>query len=236
MFRLLLVTFILVCGLCAAAGAEERKWPDKITIAGFEIAGIRGTDNPDGSGTASGVLRIPGVSPAQQASLARSRSGDVSAVCSINFRSAGAEVKGVGTLTASGLKVAGSVYVSGRTVADVSLTGDSDGSFEGSGRLQLGSVAVPVKLRLSSSDFGISGSAQVETETDTALASYRFRGQLTVGSQSGRLAAAASGSVTRKGKFADQVTTHSVQGVSVSIPDGYGSADVGGVSVRFKFF
>lgn len=236
MFRLFLATLTIVFGLCGAGLAEDRTWPDKMTIAGFEIVGIRGTDNADGSGTASGSLKIPGVSSAQPVSLTRSRSGEISAACSINFRAAGAELRGGGVLGSAGLKVTGSLYVSGKTVAEVALTGDSDGRFEGSGRLQLGSVAVPVRLSLSSSDLSVSGSAQIDTETDTALASYRFRGQLAVGSQGGRLTAAASGTVTRKGKFSDQLTTHSVSNVPVGVGDGFGSADVGGVSVRFRFF
>lgn len=235
MHRQVLTALLVFFVLTGTAYGADSSWPDQMTIAGFSVTGIRGSVNPNGSGAARGTLVIPGVAGVP-VSLTRSANGDVSAVCTVNLRVDGAEVEGNGRLNSSGLRIDGSVQGSVKPVYDAVLSVDPSGSFQGKGRIVLNSLSVPVTVSITTSSLTIRGSVSVESQCDMQLASYRFTGTLAAEGGAGRLVLTASGKVERKGKLADQVSTHSVRGLPVNLSDGTGAADVGGVNVRFNFF
>lgn len=236
MYRLVLTAVLVLTLSCGYAVAQDWSWPEQMKIAGFAVSGIRGSVNPNGSGTASGTVQVPGVSSGIPASLARTSGGDISATCSVNARVDGAEVRGSGVLKASGFQVTGSVNGSLRTISDAVISVETDGRFQGSGRVLLNSLAVPVRFNISSAGYSFRGVVPVGSRFDTALALYEFEGTLSIDGGSGKLVPTASGTVTRKGKLSDQVSTHSVRGIAVNLSDGTGTADVGGVVLRFRFF
>lgn len=204
---------VLIAGLVMAATAqgvraEEWQWPSQLTLARMSVTRIQGNVRSDGSGTATGSLQVPGMGSVP-VSLNRSSGGDISGSGSVNGRASGVELQGNFNINANGLS--------------------------GDGRVRLGGLSVPVRLSSDGGSIGFDGSTQVDTQTDTPLATYRFSGSLIVDGNTNRLSITARGGVRRTGKLANQVTTYDVSGIPVG-SDGGGSANVGGVSVRFKFF
>lgn len=235
MFSHRLIWILVLSVLCGAAAADGWTWPEQMNVAGFSVAQIHGSTNADGSGTATGALQLRGAA-AIAVNLARTPAGAVSGTSTVGLRLAGAEIQGIGTLNSAGFRVAGVVLGSVKPIADAVVSVDADGRFQGSGRVWLNALSLPVTLSISSAGFTVRGTAPVEVSCDTQLALYRFRGALDLDGGARRLVLTASGTVERTGKLADQVTTHKVSGVPVNVTDGTGPADIAGVVVPFDFF
>lgn len=241
MLRLVFVVTLVVVMTASVAVrgalADDWQWPSQMTVAGFNISGIRGSVNPDGSGAAAGSLQIPGIS-GQPINLTRSARGDISgAMPSFNARAAGASIQGDLRLTGRGLEGRGSIQGATKPIGDASIAVAPNGRFTGSGRLALGNLGVPVKFEVSGSTLGFNGSSPVQSQVDTPLAVYRFDGALKVdGGAGGKLGVVARGQVQRTGKLANQVTNQAVSDVPVNPSDGRATINVGGVAVTFKFF
>jgi hypothetical protein len=216
--------------------ADGWTWPEQMNVAGFSVVQIHGSTNDDGSGTATGALQLRGVSTAIPVSLVRTPAGVVSGTFEVSLRLAGAEIQGDGALNSAGFRIAGGVLGSVKPIADAVVSVNADGRFQGSGRVSLNALSVPVSFNISSAGFAVRGSVPVEVSCDTRLALYRFKGSLELDGGARRLVLTASGTVERRGKLADQVTTHKVSGVPVNVSDGTGPADIAGVVVPFNFF
>lgn len=240
-FKLRMHITVALCALLSifvwavAVGADNWQWPAVIKVAGFNVTGVSGSVRPDGSGTASGALHIPGLG-SPSVSLTRSAAGDISGTLNINTKPAGVEVQGGFVLDSVGLKGRGVIKTSPRQVVDASITINSNGQASGTGVVQLGGLNVPAKFTFSENSCNLSGSAPTLAEADTPLAAYDFSGNLELGINGGKLTIIAKGTVRRTGKLANQVTTQDVSDVTVDPSDGQGKVNVGGVNVIFDFF
>ena len=136
----------------------KSKWPSEITLAGISVTGVQGSINANGSGTAVGTLQTAG-SPKVQ--LTRSTSGQVSGVCSVSTAMSGATVQGSFTLDAGGLKGKGVVHAGSKEIVDASIAFDASGQATGTGRVNVGSLSMPVRFSVSPSSLDVSGSAPV---------------------------------------------------------------------------
>ncbi|MCE5199748.1 MAG: hypothetical protein ABFD54_18075 [Armatimonadota bacterium] len=226
-----MLIFIAACGVYAA----DWQWPDKMSIAGFNVTGIRGSVRPDGSGSASGSLAIQGMG-SQNVSLTRSASGDVTGSVSLNGSASGTDVQGNFTLNSRGLEGRGSIQCSPKPITDASMSVNSNGRVSGNGRVSLGSLAIPAEFAISGGSFDVNGTASVQKQQDTPLAVYAFNGTLKLQGSSSRIAVVANGEVKRTGKLANQVSSTTVSNLQVNASDGQATVNVGGVSVTFKFF
>lgn len=215
------------------AGAWE--WPSSMSIAGFNVSDVRGSANSDGSGSAAGSIQLP-VIGSQRISLARSARGDVTGNISVSARVAGAEVQGSFVLDTSGIRGKGTIRCFPKPVNDVSLVVNPNGDMAGSGRMELGRLDVDVRVALSGTSGSIEGLAAAKDVEETPLASYVFDGHLKLQGDCVKMNIAATGTVQRTGKLANQVTQTSVSNISVNPVDGTGKAVVDGVSVTFRFF
>ncbi|MCX8054012.1 MAG: hypothetical protein N3B12_09400, partial [Armatimonadetes bacterium] len=89
----LFVITILAAIAVSALSAQTWEWPSEITLGGFSITSIRGSVNEDGSGTASGLVQIPGIA-VQRVTLNRSTAGEIAGNVSMSARISGAEIQG----------------------------------------------------------------------------------------------------------------------------------------------
>lgn len=226
---------LFVCVLAGTAGADGWQWPAQLTLAGFTVTGVSGSVRPDGSGTASGALRIPRLG-SPMILLTRSAAGEISGTLNISAKPAGVEFQGGFVLENAGLKGRGTVRTSPRQVVDASISINPNGQASGTGVVQLGGLNVPAKISFSENSCNISGSAPTRAEADTPLAAYEFNGNLDLGLSGTKITVTARGVVRRTGKLANQLSTQDVSNVSVDPSDGQGKVNVGGVSVVFDFF
>jgi len=234
--RKLLLTAAVAAGLVNACLGQNWSWPSEMSLGGFSVTGISGSVNADGSGTAVGQVQIPGVL-AQKVTLSRSARGDISGSVSMAARISGAEIQGPFVLDAGGLKSRAAVIkLVPRSVTEAVTTVDTGGRFSGTGRVQLGSLSVPVKFAISRESLNLTGSCSVEARADTPLAAYTFTGDMKLAGVAGSMRLTADGSVRRTGKVSNQVSTTSVSDVEVNISDGTGTVSVEGVAVTFTFF
>jgi len=231
----LLVILVIVGAGSARLMAQTNEWPSQMNLGGFSITGIRGSVNPDGSGTATGTLDLPGVSGPKQVSLTRSSRGDVSGAVQISFRAFNCELQGSFTIDGSGMRGKGTIRTPARPVQDATFSVLPNGRFNGSGKMDIG-AGMPVKFTFSASSLDITGSASVKTQSDTPLATYSFTGDVRLAIGGARVAITAKGTVQRSGKLSDQISTYTVSNVDVNPSDGTGRANIDGVNVMFDFF
>lgn len=213
----------------AASAVSAEPWPADMTVGGFAITGISGSDS-----SASGNIRIPGVGD-KPVSLSRN-SGGVTGTLSLSARMSGADVQGDFNLDGGGLRGRAAIRCTPKTIADASVTISSDGRATGSGSISFGSVNMQAAFDISGSSFALSGSAPCRSRAENTIADYDFAGALDLSGSGGRMILTARGSVQRKGKLADKVTTENVSGISVDPNDGQGRVNVDGVTVAFSFF
>lgn len=200
------------------------------------MSAIRGTVSPDGTGSATGSVELPGAL-GQKVTLSRSARGDVSGTVSVSLRMSGSEIQGAFLLDARGLEGKGVVIrLTPRSIVEAQGTISTSGLFAGSGRMALGNVGVPVRFSISRNSLEVSGSTDVQTQADNPLATYAFSGDLKVSAPNGRLSIVATGVVRRSGKLSNQVSTANVSDVQVSPNDGTGVATIDGVNVTLTFF
>ena len=230
-FVILAVT--AVCSLPVGVWAAW-EWPSQMKIGGFSVTGISGSTKPDGSGSASGSLQIPGAG-GEKISLTRSLGGEITGSASIDTRIGGVGAQGSFTLNSSGLRGSGTLRTSPRPIVDARMTVGQSGQFTGSGRVELGRASANVNFTLSGS-LNLNGSTSVSGKEDTPLAAYKFDGRLNLEGKGNRIDGTASGKVQRTGKLANQVTNYPVSGASVNLSDGSCTVNIGGVSVAFRFF
>jgi hypothetical protein len=148
----------------------------------------------------------------------------------------GADVQGDFSLDSSGLKGSAAIRCNPKTIEDASITISPNGRATGSGSIAFGSVNMRAGFDLSGSSFSLNGSAACRSHADNTIADYDFSGTLDLSGSNGRMILAAKGSVQRKGKLADKVTTENVSGISVDPTDGQGKVNIDGVTVTFSFF
>ncbi|MCE5323860.1 hypothetical protein LLG46_11175 [bacterium] len=236
MLRNAIIFIILMICIAASCTADEQgwQWPEKLTIAGFNITDISGTTRPDGSGSAKGTVSL-GLLGDQSISLSRSSNEEVTGSISLNTDSAGADIQAKLTLDENGLSGRGTVKSSPKPIADASMNVARGGAISGSGRVSLGSLSVPVDFEIGGS-FEVNGSMGASKRVDTPLALYEFNGSLDIRGDSGKILVYANGDVKRTGKVADQTSTESVSNAQVNPSDGQATINVGGVNVTFKFF
>ena len=231
--RIWILVIISVLGRASSAQAEWQ-WPSDMNIGGFNVTGIRGSVQTDGSGSANGSIAIPGMG-SQQISLSRSSRGDVTGNASINGRTAGVELSGKFSLNNSGLRGSGTIRTSPKPITDATISINSSGDARGNGRVDVGGSSVNVQFSISNS-LDVDGSTRVRDEKDTPLAGYKLDGKVSLSASGSRLEGEFSGQVTRTGKLANQVTNHSIKDASVNLSDGKCTVNICGVSVNFDLF
>ncbi len=237
MLRLLLAGTAIAILLMALSGevlAQGWQWPSQMTVGGFNVTGISGRINADGSGTATGMLQIPGLG-SHRIDLQRSARGDVTGSASLSLRASGAEIQGPFTLGSSGLKGQGTIKCGPKPITEASVSITPGGQVTGTGRVTLNRASIPTSFAITGGSFSAKGSASVQDEQNTALANYRFSGTVTLQSSSGQLTAVANGQVTRRGKLADQPTTYNISNARVDVASGRCTVNAGGVNVTFVF-
>jgi len=234
-FVFIAVVIVALGAISAPLLADDWQWPSEMSLGGFRIAGIRGSINGDGSGSAVGTLQLRAGGD-QRVSLTRSSRGDITGTVSMGARLAGGEVQGSFVLDAGGMKGVGTVRSSPRAITDASFNVDPGGAFNGSGKIDFGAVGMSVKFSLTGGSFGLSGSVPRQAQVDTPLALYSFSGELRVDGNSNRVGLTARGTVLRTGKVSNQRSSTQVSDVQVSPSDGTGKVSVDGVSVMFDFF
>ncbi len=214
--------------------AQGREWPSEMNLGGFSIRDIRGSTNGDGSGTATGVVRVPGAND-PRISLTRSARGDVTGSLNIGFRPFGYDIQGSFTLDGSGMRGRGTIRTPIRPVSDASFTVDPGGQFSGTGRMDLGGTTIQVRFSITPGSLSMTGSAPARAQADTPLATYSFSGELRLDCSAQRPSLTAKGTVQRTGKLSNQVSVTSVSNVEVNPSDGVGKANIDGVTVAFDF-
>jgi len=219
--------------LATSALGAEFQWPSQMSIGGFQITDIRGTVNPDGSGSATGTLQVPNTG-STSVTLLRSARGDITGTTSINA----GKIRGSFTLSSSGLRGQGTVDCPPRRIVNASIAVSPRGDASGSGRLELGRLAVSVDFTVygSSCSFRSTSPARVRAQVDTAVASYSFEGNLTVRCEGGRVSATVSGRVERTSKVGNQVSSFDIPNTSVDLSNGQCTVNVGGVNITFSLF
>ncbi len=226
----------LIALIAFPAVADTWAWPDQMILGGFTVSAIRGTVNPDGTGSATGSVELPGTL-GQKVTLTRSTRGDVSGNVAVSLRMSGSETQGAFLLDAHGLEGKGvTVRLTPRSIVEAQGVISTSGLFAGSGRLALGNVGVPVKFSISRDSLQVYGLTNVQAQADTPLATYAFTGDLEVSAPNGRLSIVAAGVVRRSGKLSNQVSTANVSDVQVNPNDGTGVATIDGVNVTLAFF
>lgn len=230
-----ILALLIACTATSTLFAAGWEWPSQMNIGGFSVTDVRGSVNGDGSGSATGTLQIPGFGNSR-VSLNRSSRGEVAGSAPLNVRSSDVDLRGDFSLSNSGLRGRGTLNCASRTIDDASISISSHGQATGSGRIQLGHLALNVDFNLSSSSCSITGSASVRSQADTPLATYKFDGRLNAQSSGGRLSVLAAGKVERTGKLANQVTTSNISNAPVDSSNGQCTVNVGGVSVTFTMF
>ncbi len=228
--RIWTVIAIFLLALITAGTAYAEGWPSQMSVGGFAIIRISGSGD-----SASGSIRIPGVGD-MPISLSRNSSGNVAGTVSLDVRMGGADVQGDFSLNGSGLKGGAAIRCNPKTIDGASVTISPTGHATGSGSIAFGSVNMRAGFDISGSSFSLNGSAPVRSNADNTIADYDFSGTLDLSGSNGRMILAAKGTVQRKGKLADKVTTESVSGINVDPNDGRGSVNIDGVTVTFSFF
>lgn len=217
--------------MAAGSWAADWQWPAQMTVGGYQITNIRGSANPNGSGSATGTLQISNLGNTN-VSLTRTARGDVTGSASIDTRG----VRGNFTLSNSGLRGRGSVECSAKTIDSPAIGISARGEASGSGRMSLGRLNASVDFSVSGSSCSVGGVAPVKAQIDTAVATYKFDGRLNIQGSSGRISATVTGRIERTGKLTNQVTTTNIPSTSVDISNGQCTVNVGGVSVTFTLF
>ena len=223
------VIVLLLLALMTVSAVWANSWPARMTVGGFAITGISGSDD-----SASGSIRIPGVGD-KPISLSRS-SGGVTGTLSLSARMSGADLQGDFNLDSGGLRGRASIRCNPKTIADASVTISSNGRATGSGSISFGSLNMQAAFDISGSSLALSGSAACRSHAENTIADYDFSGSLDLSGSGGRMVLTARGSVQRKGKLADKVTTEDVSGINVDPNNGQGKVNVDGVTVTFSFF
>jgi hypothetical protein len=232
----LLLAAVVAVALAPASVAQTWDWPAEMSLGGFSVTGIHGNVNPDGSGSATGSVQIPGV-PGQKVALTRSARGDIFGNVSMAARVSGAEIQGAFALDAGGLRSRGAVIkLVPRSVIEAVIAVSTGGQFTGTGRVALGNISMPVKYAISRESFSLDGSTTVCAQADTPLATYTFSGDMKLDAGGARIWLTAKGSVQRTGKLSNQVSTTRVSDVQVNVMEGTGTVSVEGVAVTFIFF
>ncbi|MHB9036412.1 MAG: hypothetical protein ACYC64_07075 [Armatimonadota bacterium] len=230
MLAVVMLSFVAVY----RADAEEWQWPDKLSIAGFNVTDVRGTVRPDGTGSATGTLPLGPIGN-QKVSLVRSASGEITGSLSLTGKASGVDVQANLSLTGKGLEGKGTILSAAKPIVDASINISHDGQINGSGKIFLGGITIPATFTISGS-FDVSGSAAAQKQVDTPLALYTFNGSLNLSANSRKVLVLANGQVQRTGKLANQVSSQDVSGIQVNTSDGQAIINVGGVDVTFKFF
>ena len=195
-------------GVCEAR-ASNWQWPSQMSIAKFKITRIAGSVKSDGSGSATGMLRIPGAKD-QKISLTRSARGKVTGAASLNLKVRQTQLKGKFKLTTAGLKGKGTLKTAKKAISYATITAKSDGLFTGT------------------------RSTTVKDQRGTALATYKFEGKLNFKGKLTKIKITANGTVSRSGKLANKTTTYRVSKASVNPSNGRCVVNIGGVRVKFK--
>ena len=233
-------SILLAAVIALAAGsaclAQGWNWPAEMSLGGFSVTGIRGNVDPDGSGSATGAVQIPGV-PGQKVALTRSARGDISGQVSMSARISGAEIQGTFALDAGGLRSrSAAIKLVPRSVTDAATAVSTGGQFAGTGRVALGSLSMSVRFAISRESFSLGGTSSVQARADTPLATYTFSGQMKLDGGNAKMWLTASGTVERVGKLSNQVSRTRVSDVQVNVTEGTGTVSVEGVAVTFVFF
>lgn len=223
----------LVILVATGVSAADWQWPASMSLGGFQISGISGSVNANGSGSATGTLDIPNLGD-YRVNLSRSPQGSVSGGFSLDARISGGSLRGSFSISNSGAKGRGSLQCGSQTIdaSDMDIT--NRGEARGGGRLSLGKLNPQVDFKASASSCSFSGEAPVSAQVDTPMASYKLNGRLSVRSSGGPVTASLSGQVQRTGKVSDQVTTTNIQNARVDLPSGQCTVNVGGVSITFS--
>lgn len=227
------IVIILVILAAAGASAADWQWPAQMSLGGFQITGINGTANAQGSGTATGLLQIPGMGN-PSVSLSRSSQGSITGTVPVDARVSGGALRGSFALSNNGLNGRGTLEFLSRSIDSSSISISNRGEARGSGSITLGRSSVPVDFSASGSACSLSGDAPVKAQVDTPMASYKLNGRLAVRTSGGSLSGTLSGQVERTGNVSNQVTTSSIPNTRVDLSSGQCTVNVGGVSVTFS--
>jgi hypothetical protein len=231
--RTIAILAALVALTATSLLAADWEWPAQMTLGNFQISGIGGTVNPNGSGSATGTLQVPGMGNAN-ISLTRSAQGNITGTTSLDARVSGGSLTGNFILSNSGLSGRGSLECYSQTIDSSDISISSRGEARGSGKISLGRLNTQVDFTASSSSCNITGETPVKAQVDTPMASYKLDGRIAVRANGGSLSAMLSGEVERTGKVSNQVTTSSVPSTRVDVSSGQCTVSVGGVSVTFS--
>lgn len=222
---------VLAILLVASVVGAESQWPSEKNIGGFWVRDIRGTVNPDGSGSATGTLEVPNLTNAS-IKLSLSARGDVTGTASLDTRN----IRGSFTLSNNGLRGQGTIDCTPRPIVNASISISPRGEASGTGRLTLGRLGVSVDFSVSGSSCSFKGSTPVRAQVDTAVASYRFDGTLAVQGGDRTASGTVSGRVERTSKVGNQVTSFTIPNTSVDLSSGQCTVNVGGVNISFSLF
>lgn len=231
--RIIAIIICIVILAATSALAADWEWPTQMTIGNFQVSGIRGTANPNGSGSATGMLQISGMG-SSSINLSRSAQGSITGSASIDARISSGSLRGSFTLSERGLDGRGTVECSSKSIASSDIRISNRGEARGSGRMSVGRLSAEVDFTASGSSCSVSGQAPVSAQVDTPMASYKLDGRLTVRGSGGSLSGTLSGQVQRTGKVSNQVTTSNVPNTRVDLSNGQCTVNVGGVSVTFS--
>ncbi|NLN74909.1 MAG: hypothetical protein GX139_01170 [Armatimonadetes bacterium] len=221
----------LLIFLATGVQAADWQWPAQISLGGFRIVDISGSAKSDGSGSATGTVQIANLGNSR-VSLMRTSRGEISGNLSLDTRA----VRGSFKVSDRGMQGRGTVECSPRVIDSNSVDINPRGEASGNGNLGLGRLNVNVDFRVGGSSCSANGSAPVRVQADTAVATYKFEGNLAVQGGGSKLSGNVSGRVERTGKLSNQTTMFTIPKTSVDLANGQCVVNVGGVSVTFTLF
>lgn len=223
----------LVILTAVGAFAADWEWPAQMSLGGFQVTGISGTVNPNGSGNAAGTLQIPGLGNSN-INLSRSPNGNITGSVSIDTRTFAGSLRGSFVLSNGGLGGRGTVECYSKSIDSSEIGITNRGEARGSGRMGLGRASAQVDFNVSSSSCNISGDLPVKAQVDTPMATYKLDGRLAIRAAGGSLSGMLSGQIERTGKVSNQVTTTNIPNTRVDLSNGQCTLSVGGVNVTFS--
>ena len=211
-------------------------WPSSMELGGFEVTGITGSTNDDGSGKATGKIAIPGDGSCQ-VDLVMNAAGAVTGSTRSGFTMSGVRVDGSFIIDRSGLQGTGVIHTNGKQITDANISVSANLGMSANGKVSLGNgFSISVTCEAGSGGVSVRGSSPREASVDTPIATYNFKGDVDVSCSGQSIVTTARGNVERMGKVGGMTTEFKDISCQIDPSSGQGDMNVGGTSISIDLW
>lgn len=211
-------------------------WPKSFEVGGFQITGITGSTNQDGSGRATGKLNLRG-GGALPIDLSRTSAGVVTGSSRAGFTVGSIRIDGSFILDRRGLQGTGIIHTQGRPITDANITVSPRSAATARGRVRLApGMDVNVTCEVGQQGAITRGSTNRQVSIDTPIAVYTFKGNIELSSAGTALAATAKGTIERKGKIGGVVSSFGPLTFNVEIATGKANLNIAGTNISLDLW